>query len=759
MASNIQRGTRKIDAGDWIRLKRLGGAKNYLTDQPQDITNPPPTCDDVCGAIQYNGMSRAEFGTSKFRRPASYYTDYKASQSADYVLEYPREFGGKILSAVKLCNCSTTDPNKHNPLCASCMHDKIEVRNKTANFYVQGQFYYTAGVYTPGGDYTGIINYLANLYNVSPSDVKLEVKGGSIQITYQISAFTTEKPNEVKIQQAVANIIQNYPNATGLNFVGGDISGYYTLTQNGVTSPPVTLFSPTYSIKIFAGQPGNPGYVDGIGSIAKFGQITSIAVDAGNNTYVWDAANFCIRKITEFGVVSTFTDLGFTPIISPGLPPAQRFIDIAIGRNSYVMYAIESGGNVIYTVNRDGVYSVAFGDVTTYGSVNGPPNMATFQDLSGICVDYLGNIYVSQRQNSQIRKINMPSGQVDIYVNVPGSSPTQLTVDNNLDLYFIDNNKICKINNNRIVTVFAGSGTFGSVDGTGLNAQFDYLFGITYDSNNNLYVSESANNVIRKITNTGIVTTFAGDGTSGFTIGATALASKFNYPFGIVFNNYGDALICDRNNYTIRRIRFGVPYQTTITIGSGFNLPSGVAVDSVGNVYVTEPTINAVKKITPQGAITTIGGGFSGPYGVAVDPVGNVYVTELTINAVKKITPQGAITTIGGGFSGPSGVAVDPVGNVYVGDTYNNAIKKVTPQGNITTIGGGFFRPYEVAVDSVGNVYVADTYNNAVRKVTPQGAITTIGSGFSAPFGVAVDSVGDVYVADHYNSAVKKILF
>jgi hypothetical protein len=129
MASNIQRGTRKIDAGDWIRLKRLGGAKNYLTDQPQDITNPSPV--PCCVTTDNNRMERAEFGTSKFRRPASYYTDYKASQSADYVLEYPREFGGKILSAVKLCNCSTTDPNKHNPLCASCMHDKIEVRNNT----------------------------------------------------------------------------------------------------------------------------------------------------------------------------------------------------------------------------------------------------------------------------------------------------------------------------------------------------------------------------------------------------------------------------------------------------------------------------------------------------------------------------------------------------------------------------------------------------------------------------------------------------
>jgi hypothetical protein len=129
MASNIQRGTRKIDAGDWVRLKRLSGGRNYLTDQPGDITNPTASV-ACCVTTDNNRMDRVEFGTSKVRRPASFYTDYKASQSADYVLEQNRPFGGgKMLSAVRLCNCATTDPNKHNPLCASCTHDKIEVRN------------------------------------------------------------------------------------------------------------------------------------------------------------------------------------------------------------------------------------------------------------------------------------------------------------------------------------------------------------------------------------------------------------------------------------------------------------------------------------------------------------------------------------------------------------------------------------------------------------------------------------------------------
>jgi len=130
MASNIQRGTRKIDAGDWIRLKRLGGAKTFITNQVtnKDITNPAPV--PCCVTTDNNRMDRAEFGISKIRRPASGYTDYKAVQVADYVTEQTRAFGGgKILSTVRLCNFSTTFPNKHIPTCLWCAHDKIEVRS------------------------------------------------------------------------------------------------------------------------------------------------------------------------------------------------------------------------------------------------------------------------------------------------------------------------------------------------------------------------------------------------------------------------------------------------------------------------------------------------------------------------------------------------------------------------------------------------------------------------------------------------------
>lgn len=107
MASNIQRGTRRMDASDWVRIKKLRGAVNFLTDQPRDVTNPQgPSC---CAIGEYNRMRRAEFGTSKIRRPASNWIDYKASQSADYTLESMNGTAGKTILSVKVCNCVATN--------------------------------------------------------------------------------------------------------------------------------------------------------------------------------------------------------------------------------------------------------------------------------------------------------------------------------------------------------------------------------------------------------------------------------------------------------------------------------------------------------------------------------------------------------------------------------------------------------------------------------------------------------------------------
>jgi streptogramin lyase len=251
---------------------------------------------------------------------------------------------------------------------------------------------------------------------------------------------------------------------------------------------------------------------------------------------------------------------------------------------------------------------------------------------------------------------------------------------------------------------------------------------------------------------------------------------------------------------------------------------TGVGADGAGNVYVADQNNNLILRINPLGAnwiVTAIAGGgpgsldgtnssaqFSGPTGIAVDSSGNLYVADLYNDIIRKITPAGTnwvVSTIAGKaglpgyqngtnggarFSDPTGIAVDGGGNIIVADEGNNAIRKITPAGTnwiVTTIAGGvwgdndgtntaaqFRGPYGVAVDTGGRVFVADQFNDAIRLITPMGTnwvVTTIagqpmsglsnGLGtnaeFDVPVSVAVDTNGNVYVADLFNDAIREL--
>jgi len=319
---------------------------------------------------------------------------------------------------------------------------------------------------------------------------------------------------------------------------------------------------------------------------------------------------------------------------------------------------------------------------------------------------------------------------------------------------------------NQVVTL-AGS-TFGFLDNAiGTLAQLNDPFGVAVDGAGNVYVADTDNHRIRKITPAGAVTTLAGS-TAGF-VDATGTAARFSFPYGVAVDGAGNVYVADTGNQRIRKVTpAGV--VTTLAgnatagfvdatgIAARFDFPQGVAVDGVGNVYVGDTVNQRIRKITPAGVVTTLAGStpgfvdgtgiaaqFNSPYGVAVDGAGNVYVADSSNHRIRKVTPAGVVSTLAGSTAGfvdaagiaarfnfPFGVAVDGVGNVYVADNSNHRIRKVTPAGVVTTVAGDgtsgfvdgtgtaarFNFPVGVAVDGAGgNVYVADTNNHRIRHI------------------------------------------
>ena len=307
----------------------------------------------------------------------------------------------------------------------------------------------------------------------------------------------------------------------------------------------------------------------------------------------------------------------------------------------------------------------------------------------------------------------------------------------------------------------------------------------------------------------------------------TTLATGFSAPQGIAVDSFGNAYVADLWNQRIVKIS---PSGTSSTLaGSGsaafadnangalasFNSPTGVAVDTLGNVYVADQYGNRIRKVSPTGSTTTLAGSgspsstdnavgtaatFNNPSGVAVDVSGTVYVADFVGNKIRKVTPSGITTTLAGSgaagfadnavgtqavFNNPYDVAVDLAGVVYVADNLNHRIRKITPTGSTSTLAGSgnaafadgtgtaasFYNPVGIAVDYLGNVFVADANNHRIRKVSPSGMTTTIaGTGtaslvngpfssatFNAPYDVAVDPFGNLVTSDQTNNVVRAL--
>jgi uncharacterized protein (TIGR03437 family) len=370
-------------------------------------------------------------------------------------------------------------------------------------------------------------------------------------------------------------------------------------------------------------------------------------------------------------------------------------------------------------------------------------------------------------------------------------SPTGVVTDSSGNFYFISLGCIFKVNSEGLLTRIAGDGTtgFSGDGGTALNAQFNQPQALAVDTSGNVYVADTSNNRIRKISPAGLITT---------------AATNLSFPYGVAVDKSGNLFVPDSLQHRIVRVSPTGVTTTVAQIGS----PSGLALDAAGNLYVVDS--NRIQRISPDGAVSTLAGGgtadpgpdgvlatqvvLASPSGVAVDNNGNCYISETA--RVRKVSSSGIITTVAGGisqgftpdggaatkalFSGVSSVAVDTTGNVLFTDRYNNRVRKVFANGILTTVASdGFAGPAgdggpasaaqfqgasNVVFDSAGNLFIADTGRNRIRKVAPNGVITTFAGDSAAtspgdggpatrarllsPLGLASGADGNLYISD-----------
>jgi len=611
-------------------------------------------------------------------------------------------------------------------------------------------------------------------------------------------------------------------------------------------------FPESLVVQTLAGSAGAAGSADGLGGAARFNNPLGIAADASGNVYVSEYLNHTIRKITPAGVTTTLAGVAGSQGSADGTGAAARFsypYHIAID-GSGSLYVADANNHVIRKVTPAGVVSTVAGLAGTIGSADGTATAARFYEPRGVCVDGNGNLYIADSKNNTIRKmtgagvVTTLAGSAGVSGSADGNGatarfyqPTDLVVDSAGNVIYVadfGNRTVRRITAAGDVTTVAGAaGVSGSADGAGAAARFDTAQGLAMDKAGNLYVADLSNHTVRMVTPAGVVTTVAGLAGASGTADGVGSAARFLNPEGVAIDSAGIIYVTDCNNHTIRRCAppqaevlnvttlAGLAGQSGSADGTGsaarFNAPTGVAVDSTGNVYVADTNNYTFRKITPGGVVTTLAGtaGSSGsadgtgsaarfyyPYGVAVDSASNLYVTDSSNHTIRTITAAGVVTTLAGTagspgsadgtgsaarFNSPIGVAVDSAGNVYAGDYASHTIRKIAAGGVVTTLAGTagssgsadgtgsaarFYWPEGVAVDSAANVYVADYANHTIRKVTAGGVVTTlagtagnsgsadgIGSEgrLNAPVGVAVDNVGNVYVADYANHTIRKV--
>lgn len=530
-----------------------------------------------------------------------------------------------------------------------------------------------------------------------------------------------------------------------------------------------------------------------------------------------------------------------------GLPaanaPIGRPFGVALDQAGNLFVADPDNGMVLKITPNGTLAVVAGNGIRGFSGDGGPATRASFFGPCGVAADATGNLYISEREGHRIRRVTA-TGNISTVAGRgigafsgdggPASAaflnyPCGMAVDAAGSLYIAErfNQRIRKINPSGTISTVAGNGAAGySGDGgPATSASLNHPVAVAVDPAGNLFIADANNYRIRKVTPAGTISTVAGNGTLGFSgDGGNAAGASIGRPDGVAVDLAGNLYLTAGSTHSIRKVNPAGIISSLATGGLavGFlNYPFGIAADATGNLFVGDSDNYRILRVTAAGTVGLVAGNrafkFSGdggpatsaslyhPTGVAVDLAGNIYHGDIENHRVRKVSPAGIISTVAGngilGASGDGGpatrasllcpcrAAVAGDGSLYIALRNAHRIRKVTLAGTITTVAGtgvaGFSGdggpatsarlnlPERVAVDAGGNLYIAESGNHRIRKVNPAGTISTvagnglagsfgdsgpaIGASLNGPFDVALDAAGNIYIADLGNYRIRRV--
>lgn len=571
-------------------------------------------------------------------------------------------------------------------------------------------------------------------------------------------------------------------------------------------------------VSTVAGAAGEGGDVNGSVTAARFSQPNGIVALPNGDLLVSDSGYSKIRKISG-NFVTTFA--GSVHGKADGTGAAAQFyypVGLALKPNGDLLVADLFNGTV-RNVTSDAVVTTIAGvarvglDLYSNAALNSP---------AAVAVDGDGWIYVAE--SALVRRFNPASGfftprqsDANYLVLWPDSFSYSRGLAATADgvLYVSDpiGQRLLRQTKGGVAFTLSGTvGVRGLADGAGNMSLFNEPCGLALDSQGNLYVADRQNHSIRRITPSGITSTVAGSRPPVF--GAAdgyGPEARFNRPQAIALYN-GDLYIADTGNHAVRKV--GRDGAVTTFAGSPdrigsldgpvsrarFSVPSGIAVDQAGNIYVADNGNRTVRKITAGGLVETIARSFgaqSAPHGIAADQQGSVYFTNPDRNTVHRISAAGEVTILAGAdgqwgrtdgvggtarFAIPKAIAVNDAGTVFVADV--NTVRRITPGGVVSTMAGNpnrsglidggrdvacFANLHGLAIYPDGALYAID--DGTVRRIESDGHVTTVAgksgrfggvngaaseAAFNDPQGIAADAAGNLYIADTENHAIRK---